>query len=136
MTFLSKYNISSSSTNDMLLRSTLTASVSLVRLLLFFTLEGSCFAYDVMILRVSGRERVVLNVVDSDQQRYPPPLRTAGHLIYRCSKSTAAPSFLPCSTHPICACVCVLLSSQPRRILGRLKPLNESSYSHNKFMRC
>lgn len=47
-----KHNILPSSTNDMLLRSTLKASVSLVRLLLFFTLEG-CFAYDEMIVRVS-----------------------------------------------------------------------------------
>lgn len=66
-----------SSTNDMLLRSTLKASVSLVRLLLFFTLEG-CFAYDEMIVRVSGRERVVLNVVDSDQQTPPPSTLPSG----------------------------------------------------------
>lgn len=70
--FILKYNIFPSSTNDMLLRSTLKASVSLVLLLLFFTLEGSCFAYDEMIVRVSGREWVVLNVVDSDQRRTPP----------------------------------------------------------------
>ena len=38
----------------MLLRSTLKAGISLERLLLFFTLEASCFAYDVMIVRVSG----------------------------------------------------------------------------------
>ncbi len=95
MIFLLKFKIFSSLTNDLLLWSTLTASVSLVWLLLFFTQEGSCFAYDVMILRVSGREWVVLNVVDSDQRQYPPPLRTAGHLIYNCSKSMAAPSFLP-----------------------------------------
>lgn len=106
--FLLKYNIFPSSTNDMLLRSTLKASVSLVRLLLFFTLEGSCFAYDEMIVRVSGREWVVLNVVDSDQRR--PPLRTAGHLIYIppvCGQSAANLPRLhaSCPQHPPNMCV-------------------------------
>lgn len=92
-----------SSANDMLLRSALKASVSFVLLLLFSTLEGYCFAYDEMIVRVSGREWVVLNVVDSDQRRSPPQDRRPSHLhsprlwTERCHGSMPP----ACSTHPI-----------------------------------
>lgn len=150
MIFLLKHNIFPSSTNDMLLRGTLKASVSLVRLLLFSTLEGSCFAYDEMIVRVSGRrERVVLNVVDSDQRCTPPPLRVLQAISFTfppiCGQSAAnlARLHASCLQHPpppptqyVQASVCAPLPSQPRRILHRLKPLNESGYSHDSFMRC
>lgn len=98
-----------------------------------------------MIVRVSMLERVVLNVGDSDQRRRPPlpphaytqtPLRTAGHLIYippfvDSATANLARLHASCLQHQPNMCVHVSQPSRPRRILRRLKPLNESSYSHD-----
>lgn len=108
-----------SSANDMLLRSVLKANVSLMLLLLFSTLEGSCFAYDEMIVRVSGRERVVLNVVDSNQRRFPPSGPQAISFTFPpvCGQSAANLPQLhaSCLRHPpntVCGCVCHCQVSQ------------------------
>lgn len=102
---LFKYSIFLSSANDTLLRSTLKASVSLARLLLLFTLEGSCFAYDKMIVHTSGRQRVPLNVANCDQAHTRPAQDCRSPHLHSppvCGQSTATTVRLhaSCLQHP------------------------------------
>lgn len=129
-------NITSlSSSNDMLLRSSLKAAISLLSLLLFVTLLGSCFAYDVIILHVNTRERVVVSclmwwtVISGFQLPHTPHLPPPVHQDCRpCHLHFHPPlqlwtvcrplqiynglKLLACSSHPnvrVCVFVCLCL---------------------------